>query len=106
MALTPQAVWFTDGTPRDVQKAVKKTMAAASLERRVPVLVAYDIPYRDCAQYSAGGAVDTAAYEAWIDGFAAGIGGGQAVVILEPDSLGTSPITPTSTARRTGASRR
>ena len=39
-----------------------------------PVLVAYNIPFRDCAQYSAGGAVDTASYEAWIDGFAAGIG--------------------------------
>ena len=32
---------------------------AAALEDRVPVLVAYDIPFRDCAQYSAGGAVDT-----------------------------------------------
>jgi endoglucanase len=30
-------------------------------------------------------------YEAWIDGFAAGIGNGKAVVILEPDSLGIIP---------------
>jgi endoglucanase len=57
----------------------------------VPVLVAYDIPGRDCAQYSAGGALDAAAYAAWIDGFAKGIGGGQAIVILEPDGLGIIP---------------
>ena len=41
-------------------------------ERAVPVLVAYDIPGRDCAQYSAGGALNEADYEAWINGFAAG----------------------------------
>ena len=33
---------------------------AAAVLRRVPVLVAYNIPFRDCAQYSAGGALDTA----------------------------------------------
>ena len=91
MELTPQAVWFTDGTPQDVRKAVKKTMAAAALQRRVPVLVAYDLPFRDCAQYSAGGATDSAAYQAWIDGFAAGIGHDKALVILEPDGLGIIP---------------
>jgi len=57
----------------------------------VPVLAVYNLPYRDCAQYSSGGAVDRAAYEAWIDGFAAGIGKGKAIVILEPDSLGIIP---------------
>lgn len=88
---TPRAVWFTDGGPRDVEKAVRKTMAAAACEHRVPVLVAYNLPYRDCAQYSAGGATDTAAYKAWIDGFAKGIGKDKAIVILEPDGLGLIP---------------
>ena len=92
MALTPQAVWFQSGSPTDVQKSVKQTMDQAALERRVPVLVSYNIPFRDCAQYSAGGALDTPSYEAWIDGFAAGIGKGQAVVILEPDSIGIIPF--------------
>ena len=91
MVTTPQAVWSTGGTPADVQAAVKKTMAAAAAQHAVPVLVAYNIPFRDCAQYSAGGALDTASYEAWIDGFAAGIGNAKAVVILEPDSLGIIP---------------
>ena len=61
----------------------------------MPVLVAYNLPYRDCAQYSAGGAADTTAYQAWIDGFARGIGNGQAIVILEPDGLGIIPYNTT-----------
>jgi endoglucanase len=95
MEATPQAVWFTSGSPSDVEAAVRKTMRAAAEERRVPVLVAYDVPFRDCAGFSAGGAADTAAYEAWIDGFARGIGAGKAVVILEPDGLGLIPFNTT-----------
>ncbi|HEY6478106.1 MAG TPA: glycoside hydrolase family 6 protein, partial [Polyangia bacterium] len=91
MEAMPQAVWFTSGTPAQVQAAVHKTMQQAALTNTVPVLVAYDIPYRDCGGLSAGGALDTTSYEAWIDAFAAGIGNRQAVVILEPDSLGLIP---------------
>ena len=91
MEAVPSAVWFTEGTPAEVKAAVRKTVKAASLLHTVPVLVAYDVPFRDCAQYSAGGAVDTAAYKAWIDGFADGIGAAQVVVILEPDGLGIIP---------------
>jgi endoglucanase len=88
---TPHAVWFTSGTPDEVKQAVHQTMEAAERERRVPILVAYNVPFRDCAQYSSGGAIDTAAYEAWIDGFARGIGRRKAVVVLEPDGLGIIP---------------
>lgn len=95
MVTTPQAVWLTGGSPAEVEKSVKKTMKLAALEKRIPVLVAYNLPFRDCAQYSAGGAVDTAAYQAWIDGFAKGIGAAKAVVILEPDGLGIIPYNTT-----------
>jgi len=91
MLATPQAVWFTSGTPAQVKRQVRVTMAEARLEGAVPVLVAYDIPGRDCAQYSAGGALSDADYQAWIAAFAAGIGTGRAVVILEPDALGNMP---------------
>jgi endoglucanase len=91
MEATPKAVWFDGGTPAQVQAQVRRTMAEAAFEHAVPVLVAYDIPGRDCAQYSAGGALDQAGYEAWISAFAAGIGRGPAVVILEPDALGNMP---------------
>jgi endoglucanase len=87
----PRAVWFTSGTQAQVRSQVRTTMAEAAVERAVPVLVAYDIPGRDCAQYSAGGALDEASYDAWISGFAQGIGSRKAVVILEPDALGNMP---------------
>jgi len=55
------------------------------------VLALYNVPGRDCGQYSAGGAANTAEYEAWIDAVKAGIGGRPADVILEPDSLALLP---------------
>ncbi len=88
---TPQAVWFNGGTPKEVKQDVKKTVKLAAAQHKVPVLVAYNIPFRDCSQFSAGGATSVAEYEAWIDGFAAGIGNEQVVVILEPDGLGIIP---------------
>ena len=91
MITTPQAVWFTGGTPQQVRKGVHDTLFAAALQRATPVLVAYDIPGRDCAQFSAGGALDMASYLAWIDGFATGIGSGRAIVLVEPDGLGLLP---------------
>ena len=91
MINTPQAVWFTQGTPVSVKNDVHATVARAAAKRSVPVLVAYNIPFRDCAQFSAGGATSAAEYEAWIDGFAAGIGDAAAIVILEPDGLGIIP---------------
>ena len=91
MIETPQSKWFTGGTPKSVHKDVKKTMEDAHEEGTVPVLVAYNIPYRDCSQYSAGGAANAQDYKAWIDAFAAGIGNKKAAVLLEPDGLGIIP---------------
>lgn len=88
----PSADWFTGGTPQQVRTDVDGLVSAASAVGQLPVLVAYNLPFRDCAQYSAGGAADTAAYAAWIDGFAAGIGDRAATVILEPDGLGIIPF--------------
>jgi len=91
MISTPQAVWFTAGTPKSVKQDVRNTVHRAAAHRSIPVLVAYNTPFRDCAQFSAGGATTMDEYKAWIDGFATGIGNGQAVVILEPDGLGIIP---------------
>ena len=91
MIETPQAVWFTGGTPEDVRQAVRATVERAKADGTVPVLVAYNIPFRDCSQFSSGGATTTDAYLAWIDGFAGGIGTTRVVVILEPDGLGIIP---------------
>jgi endoglucanase len=87
LSRVPQAVWFTSGTPNEVQKAVDTTMDAAERQHATAVVVAYYIPGRDCSQYSAGGAPSEAAYQQWIDAFAKGIGHRKAVVIVEPDGL-------------------
>ncbi|ROV68471.1 glycoside hydrolase family 6 protein, partial [Streptomyces globisporus] len=57
---------------------------------RIPVLVPYAIPDRDCGGASQGGAPDLAAYDAWIGKFAQGLGSGAAIVILEPDAIALS----------------
>ncbi|HEX6607623.1 MAG TPA: glycoside hydrolase family 6 protein, partial [Chloroflexia bacterium] len=91
MIAIPQAVWFTSGTPQGVQQSVKQIVQQAAGKGTVPVLVAYNVPGRDCSQYSAGGAPTGDAYKAWIDGFAAGLGDHQAIVLLEPDGLALLP---------------
>lgn len=91
MIETPQAVWYTGGSGQSLTQSVKAQVQRAAGKRKVPVLVAYNIPFRDCAQFSAGGATSVADYEAWIDAFAAGIGNHEVAVMLEPDSLGIIP---------------
>lgn len=91
MAATPQAVWLTGGSPSDVQKQVRQTSRIASMARAVPVFVVYNVPGRDCSQYSSGGAASDAAYQAWIDGVVKGLGDSRAIVIVEPDGLANLP---------------
>ncbi|MGF6643220.1 glycoside hydrolase family 6 protein [Paraburkholderia sp. GAS82] len=82
----PTAQWFGSWN-KDVHAAVSQFVAAADAAHQVPILVAYNIPNRDCGGASAGGAADADAYRAWIDAFSQGIGKNQAVVVVEPDSL-------------------
>ncbi|MFC7760474.1 glycoside hydrolase family 6 protein [Catellatospora bangladeshensis] len=91
LATWPQAIWIDNGTPAQIGAQVRKIMAAARLTRTVPVLVSYFIPGRDCSLYSAGGAQSSAEYRAWISAFAAAIGDGRAVVVVEPDGLSLLP---------------
>ena len=91
MIETPQAVLLTTGRPKSVKQDVRNTVERAAAKGTVPVLVAYNIPFRDCAQFGAGGSTTVDEYKAWIDALAAGIGDKKAVVILEPDGLGIIP---------------
>jgi len=86
IAAQPQAFWF-GGWSGDVRTAVGSVVSAATTAGRVPVLVAYNIPQRDCGSYSAGGLSSADAYRTWIRSFAAGIGGRRAIVVLEPDAI-------------------
>jgi endoglucanase len=86
IASQPLAQWmggWNVDIGRDVANAVSRITGAKAL----PVFVAYNIPNRDCGQYSAGGAGSADAYKRWIRSFANGIGNRKAVVILEPDAL-------------------
>jgi endoglucanase len=106
MEAVPSAVWLDGETAAqaaepgnqgweqadaDVTRQVRLTLAAASLEHAVPVFVAYNIPGRDCSEYSAGGAPTDAAYEAWIDAIGNALGNAKAVVLEEPDALANLP---------------
>ncbi|WP_329446963.1 glycoside hydrolase family 6 protein [Streptomyces canus] len=86
----PAAVWFADYTPATITSRVRAVTSGGAAQDRVPVVVAYAIPDRDCGGASQGGAPDLGAYDAWIDRFAAGLGSGEVVVVLEPDSIAQS----------------
>ncbi|GGW89580.1 glycoside hydrolase family 6 protein [Streptomyces chryseus] len=98
IAERPAAVWFAAYDPGAVTARVRSVTSAAEAAGRVPVLVPYAIPDRDCGGASQGGAPDLAAYDDWIGDFAAGLGGGEVVVVLEPDSIALSDCL--STAQR------
>lgn len=82
----PTGKWFGEWSG-DIRTAVSTYVGQASAANAIPVLVAFNIPDRDCGQHSAGGAANFTAYQQWIDGFAAGLGDGEAIIILEPDSI-------------------
>jgi len=83
----PAAVWFADYAPDTIAARVRAVTSGADGQDRVPVLVAYAIADRDCGGASEGGAPDLAAYDAWIDVFARGLGSAEVIVVLEPDSI-------------------
>ncbi|WP_435209606.1 glycoside hydrolase family 6 protein [Streptomyces sp. bgisy034] len=87
IAAQPAAVWFADYTPDTITARVRAVTSGGSALGRVPVVVPYAIPDRDCGGYSEGGAPGLDAYDAWIDRFAAGLGSGDVIVVLEPDSV-------------------
>jgi endoglucanase len=79
------AHWLTGGT--DASAAVDTLVTAATTRGQLPVLVAYNIPSRDCGSFSAGGAASPEAYRTWVRSIVAGLKGRPAVVIVEPDAV-------------------
>jgi len=86
IAAQPLAQWL-GGWNLDIGRDVSDAVSRITGARALPVFVAYNIPGRDCGQYSAGGANGSDAYRRWIRAFANAIGNRRAVVILEPDAL-------------------
>ncbi|MEA5362391.1 glycoside hydrolase family 6 protein [Amycolatopsis sp., V23-08] len=87
IAATPQGRWFTTTNTSTVRAEVDAYVGTAAAAGKVPIMVVYDIPNRDCGGASGGGAPSHDAYRAWIDQVAAGIAGRPAAIVLEPDVL-------------------
>ncbi|MFK4064857.1 glycoside hydrolase family 6 protein [Streptomyces sp. NPDC029674] len=84
IAEQPVAEWIV---PENAEDQARGFTEAAEKADRDALLVVYNIPHRDCGQYSGGGAADGNAYRAFIDQVAKGIGDRHATVILEPDAV-------------------
>lgn len=85
----PSAIWLTTDRAAVFAQTQSITEAAVA-DGSLPVMVAYNVPGRDCGLYSSGGAADIDAYLGWVGSLAAGIGGRPAVVVLEPDAVAHS----------------
>ena len=88
IAAGPLPQWYGGWIPAEALAAnVSQQLSTAQSASALPVLVAYNIPQRDCGGYSAGGAGSPEGYRRWIGELAKGIGARKAVVVLEPDAL-------------------
>lgn len=85
LAGQPTAMWLGNWNA-NVQSDVQSLVTKAQQNGAIPVMVAYNIPGRDCGGYSAGGAAPDQ-YLSWIQSVASGIGSRDAIVVLEPDAL-------------------
>ncbi|NJQ01883.1 glycoside hydrolase family 6 protein [Streptomyces zingiberis] len=84
IAAQPVAEWIGTADP---ERQTRRVTRAAARENQAALLVLYNIPHRDCGQYSRGGAPGPQSYRRWVERVAAGIGDRPATVILEPDAV-------------------
>ncbi len=82
----PIATWFGDWNA-DVTSAVRDRVTAADSRGAVATLVMYNIPNRDCGDYSANFGVSADKYRAWTRAFVAGLGTSRHIVVIEPDAV-------------------
>jgi endoglucanase len=82
----PLPLWVT-GDAAQVQAQTTEYVARAAAASARPLLVAYNIPHRDCGSFSGGGAPDGDYYRSWIAALADGLEGSGATVVLEPDAV-------------------
>ncbi|WP_077799831.1 glycoside hydrolase family 6 protein [Streptomyces sp. JHA26] len=84
IAQQPTGEWISPENPEEQARGFTE---AADKAGRTALLVLYNIPRRDCGQYSQGGAADGDTYRKFIDDVAKGIGDRAATVVLEPDAV-------------------
>ena len=64
IASVPQARWFATTNTSTVRGEVDAYVGAAAAAGKIPIMVVYDIPNRDCGGASSGGAPAPDAYRA------------------------------------------
>lgn len=82
----PKAIWM-GGWSGDIKSTVQNIVDKAASMNSLPIFISYNIPFRDCGSFSAGGSSTAQAYSDWIQNFANGIGNKKALIVLEPDAL-------------------
>ncbi|MDI5941937.1 glycoside hydrolase family 6 protein, partial [Micromonospora sp. DH15] len=87
IASVPQGRGFTTTNTSTVRSEVDQYVGAAAAAGKIPIMVVYNIPNRDCSGASTGGAPSHSAYRQWVDQVAAGLAGRPATIVLEPDVL-------------------
>jgi endoglucanase len=96
IAREPVAMWISGQHARE---ASHREAVHARSTGRIPVLVAYEIPKRDCHD---AGARNSDEYRRYISRMAAGLGRQPAAIILEPDALAAMDcLTPAQRRQRT-----
>jgi len=83
IANQPMAQWLGEWSGDVESRARRIAMQSAG---KVVALVLYNIPYRDCGSYSAGG-TQPSEYRQWVESLARGLGSQPALIIIEPDAL-------------------
>src|SRR2546423_7898130 len=93
MADQPQAIWLGEWV-RDIRGEADGILSRSGSPGALPVLVAYNIPYRDCGLHSRGGAGGGDEYRRWVIELARGLRNRPSVVILEPAALAGADCLP------------
>lgn len=86
IAAGAETQWFSKNWVSNIYDAANNYVTTVIKSGAMPTMVLYDIPHRDCGQYSAGGS-DAENYKNEVNDFADAIGSRKAAVILEPDAL-------------------
>jgi endoglucanase len=88
ISCVPQAVWLVGGLPQDVRRRAADFARRAAEQKKILVLVLYNAPQHGSLEWGSG-VGDGAAYRAWIEAIAEGIGSERDPwILLEPDALG------------------
>ncbi len=86
IANNSSAIWLAGGSNELVAKDLGFLLGEARNQGATPTVVVYNVPYRDCGLYSAGG-TSAAAYPGYIENIARTIGNQKTILVLEPDAL-------------------